>query len=83
MKFICLVNQSIKQVQVNGIRLVNKQMEIQISAPNITTINQFHQQLQLSAYDYRVQIGVNELGEDSIYKSIITVVPRWENGIKI
>lgn len=76
MQFIGLVNQSIKQVQVNGIRLVNKQMEIQISAPNITTINQFHQQLQLSAYDYRVQIGVNELGEDSIYKSIITVVPR-------
>ncbi|TDR19501.1 type II secretion system protein GspL [Marinicella litoralis] len=70
------VAQSIKSIQVNGIRLVNQQMEIQVSAPNITTVNDFHQQLQLSANDYRVQIGVNELSEDNLYNSIITVVPR-------
>ena len=76
MQYIGLVNQSIKLVQVNGIRLVNDQMEVQVSAPNIATINNFHQQLQLSAVDYRVRIGVNELGDDNIYNSIITVVPR-------
>jgi len=76
MQSIGAVNQSIKLVQVNGIRLVNQQMEVQVSAPNISTINNFHQQLQLAAPDYRVQIGVNELGDDGIYKSIITVVPK-------
>lgn len=76
MQSIGLVKQSIKLIQVNGLRLVNEQLEVQVSAPNISTINNFQQQLQLTAPNYRVQIGVNELGDDGIYKSIITVVPR-------
>ncbi len=76
MQFIGLVTKNVQQIQINGIRLVNEQMEVQVSAPNIATINSFHQQLQLSAIDYRIQIGVNELDENNSYKSIITVVPR-------
>ena len=70
------VKQQMKLIKLNGVRLQNQQIEVQISAPNITLINDFHQQLQNQLYAYRVAIGVNELGDDNIYKSVITVVPR-------
>ena len=64
------------QLQLFGIRMVNNQMEIQVAAPNIALINDFHQQLQQSANSYAVQVGVNELTDGGIYRSILTVVPR-------
>ena len=65
-----------QSVKLNGLRLVEKKMELQIVAPNMTVINDFHQLLQQHADDYSVQIGVNELGDDNTFKSILTMVPR-------
>lgn len=65
----------IKTVELNGLRLFDNQLEIQISAPRIAHINQFQQQLQTLAGDYAVNIGVNELS-DGVYQSILTMKPR-------
>ncbi|VAW45430.1 hypothetical protein MNBD_GAMMA02-1112, partial [hydrothermal vent metagenome] len=73
------LGQTLKQqqsVKLNGLRLVDQKMELQIVAPNMTVINDFHQLLQQYASDYSVQIGVNELGDDNTFKSILTMVPR-------
>lgn len=70
------VTQSMPMVELENIRLVNDKLEIQITAPNISAINNFHQQLQSTAAQYSVQIGVNELSDDNVYKSILTVTPR-------
>jgi general secretion pathway protein L len=70
------VVKTMNSVELSNIRLVNDKLEIQIAAPNISAINSFHQQLQMAAKDYSVQIGVNELSDDNVYKSILTVVPR-------
>lgn len=63
-------------VKLNGLRMVDQKIELQIAAPNMTVINNFHQLLQQNAFKFTVQIGVNELGDDQIFKSIITMVPR-------
>jgi len=65
-----------KSVNLNGLRLVDQKMELQIVAPNMTVINNFHESLQKHANDYSVQIGVNELSDDNTFKSILTMVPR-------
>lgn len=73
------LGQTLKQqqsVKLNGLRLVDQKMELQITAPSMKVINEFHQGLQLMASDYSVQIGVNELGDDNTFKSILTMVPR-------
>jgi general secretion pathway protein L len=64
------------QVQVKGMRLSNQVMEIQINAPSMSVINQFHQALQNTVPQYRVLIGVNELGDDNVFKSILTMEAR-------
>lgn len=71
-----MVSNRLKQVQLSALRLSGEKMEIQIAAPNLSLINEFHQQLQSSAPQYSVQIGVNELTDDNIYKSILTVASR-------
>ena len=63
-------------VKLNGIRMVDQKMELQIEAPTMTVINDFHQLLQQFANSFSVQIGVNELSDDNTFKSIITMVPR-------
>ena len=73
------LGQTLKQqpsVKLNGLRLIDQKMELQIVAPSMTVINDFHQDLQQFANNYSVQIGVNELGDDNTFKSIITMVPR-------
>ncbi len=65
-----------KQVKLTGLRLVDQKVELQIVAPTMTVINDFHQLLQQYAIDYMVQIGVNELGDDNTFKSIISMVRR-------
>ncbi|MCF6301376.1 MAG: beta-eliminating lyase-related protein, partial [Proteobacteria bacterium] len=73
------LGQTIKQqqsVKINGLRLVDQKLELQIVAPSMRVINDFHQLLQQYASDYSVQIGVNELGDDNTFKSILTMVPR-------
>ncbi|MEZ5470759.1 MAG: type II secretion system protein GspL [Marinicella sp.] len=70
------VTRTMKNVQIADMRLVSEKLEIQISAPNLSTVNNFHQQLQAAAYNYNVKIGVNELSDDNVYKSILTVTAR-------
>ncbi len=73
------LGQTLKQqnaVKLNGMRLIDQKMELQIMAPNMTVINDFHQLLQQHANDYTVRIGVNELSDDNTFKSILTMVPR-------
>ena len=70
------VTQTMKNVQISDMRLVSEKLEIQISAPNLSIINNFHQQLQAAAYNFDVKIGVNELSDDNVYKSILTVTAR-------
>lgn len=65
-----------QSVILNGLRMIDQKMELQIAAPNMTAINDFHQLLQQHANDFSVQIGVNELGDDNTFKSILTMVPR-------
>ncbi len=74
--YIGQTTQQHKSVRLGGLRLVEQKMEIQITAPNIAFINEFHQSLQQRAYEYNVQIGVNELSDDNSFRSILTVVPR-------
>ncbi len=73
------LGQTLKQqklIKLNALRLVDQKMELQIAAPSMTIINDFHQLLQQYANDYSVQIGVNELADDNTFKSILTMVPR-------
>lgn len=63
-------------IQINGIRMVDNKIELQINAPSMSAINAYHQSLQLQAVAFDVQIGVNELTDDSSFRSILTVVPR-------
>ncbi len=63
-------------VTIKGLRLIDEKIEIQVNAPAMSAINGFHQKLQLNADSYNVQIGVNELADDSSFRSIITMVPR-------
>ncbi len=63
-------------VKLVGLRMVDQKIELQIVAPSMTVINGFHQLLQNNASQFTVQIGVNELGDDQIFKSILTMVPR-------
>ena len=73
------LGQTLKQqnaVKLNGMRLVDQKIELQIMAPNMTVINDFHQLLQQYANDFTVRVGVNELNDDNTFKSILTVVPR-------
>lgn len=65
-----------QSVMLNGLRLMDQKLELQIAAPSMTVINDFHQLLQQYAADFNVQIGVNELGDDNTFKSILTMVPR-------
>jgi len=58
------------------LRLSNGVLEIQIAAPTMSSINQFHQALQATTPAYRVLIGVNELGDDNVFKSILTMEAR-------
>lgn len=62
-------------IQLRSIRLFDNNMEIQVTAPAISEINSYRQQLQDLAVDYRVNIGVNEL-TDGVYQSILTLKPR-------
>lgn len=71
-----MVSSRLNQVQLLGLRLTGDKVEIQISAANLSLINQFHQQLQQNASRYNVQIGVNELTDENVYKSILTVATR-------
>ncbi len=75
-EFLGLTARQQKFVSLAGLRLVEQKLEIQITAPNMTVINDFHQALQQRAYAYNVQIGVNELSDDNTFKSILTMVPR-------
>lgn len=65
-----------QMVKIKGLRLIDEKIEIQVTAPAMSVINGFHQQLQQNANSYNVQIGVNELADDSSFRSIITMVPR-------
>jgi len=70
------VFQQQQQIQLKGLRLSNGVLEIQIAAPTMSSINQFHQALQATTPAYRVLIGVNELGDDNVFKSILTMEAR-------
>ena len=70
------VSQQQTQVALRGLRLSNGVLEIQILAPSMSVINQFHQALQNTLPQYRVLIGVNELGDDNQFKSILTMEAR-------
>ncbi|MCX7554786.1 type II secretion system protein GspL [Marinicella sp. S1101] len=63
-------------IQINGLRMVDNKIELQINAPSMSAINAYHQALQLQAITFDVQIGVNELTDDNSFRSILTVVPR-------
>lgn len=63
------------QIELKNIRLFDDQLEIQVTAPAISDINSYRQQLQNLAGEYRVNIGVNEL-TDGVYQSILTMTPR-------
>ncbi len=71
-----MVSQRMNNVQLSDLRLSGEKMEIQVSAPSLAVINNFHQQLQSTANPYNVQIGVNELTDDNVYKSILTVTAQ-------
>ncbi len=73
--FLGEARQKQQNVQLKGIRLFDDNLEIQLSAPAISDINSYRQTLQNLAFDYRVNIGVNEL-TDGIYQSILTMKPR-------
>lgn len=70
------VSQQQNQVLLRGLRLSNGVLEIQITAPSMSVINQFHQALQNTLPRYRVLIGVNELNDDNQFKSILTMEAR-------
>jgi len=74
--YISLSAKRIAQVSIKGFRLVDSQVELQITAPNMTVINNFHQELEKNAYEFNVKIGINELSDNNLYKSILTMVPR-------
>ncbi len=63
-------------IRIRGLRLVERKIEIQITAPAMSSINVFHQALQQQASDFNVQVGVNELAEDNSFRSILTMVPQ-------
>ncbi len=71
-----MASQQQQQISINGLRLIDQQLEIQIAAANMTQINGFHQSLQSLAPEFTVRIGVNELADDSTFKSTLTMVPR-------
>lgn len=75
-EFLGRTNQQQPTINIDGLRLVEQKMEIQISGPDMKAINDFHQALQQHAFAYQVQIGVNELTENNDFKSILTMVPR-------
>ncbi len=62
-------------IDIKGIRLFDNNLEIQVTAPAISDINTYREQLQNLATNYRVNIGVNEL-TDGVYQSILTLKPR-------
>jgi type II secretion system protein L len=64
-----------QNIELKGIRLFDNNMEIQVTAPTISDINNYRQVLQNLATNYRVNIGVNEL-TDGVYQSILTMKPR-------
>lgn len=73
--FLGEARQQNKTVAVEGLRLTDNNLEIQIIAPSISVINSYRDQLQDLAADYRINIGVNELN-DGEYHSILTLKPR-------
>ncbi|KAA3638991.1 MAG: hypothetical protein DWP95_11495 [Proteobacteria bacterium] len=73
--FLGEANRQQQSVEISGIRLFDNNLEIQITAPTISDINNYRQQLQNLANDYRVNIGVNELS-DGVYQSILTMKAR-------
>lgn len=73
------LGQTMKQqpnITLNGLRMIDQKLELQVAAPSLTLVNDFHQLLQQYASNFTVQIGVNELDDDSTFKSILTLVPR-------
>jgi len=64
-----------QNIDIKGLRLFDNNLEIQVTAPAISDINSFREQLQNLAINYRVNIGVNEL-TDGVYQSILTMKPR-------
>lgn len=73
--FLGEARQQHQEIEIKNIRLFDNNLEIQVTAPSISRINDYRQALQNQAVDYRVNIGVNEL-TDGFYQSIITIKPR-------
>ncbi|WP_154222181.1 type II secretion system protein GspL [Marinicella rhabdoformis] len=65
--------QSHKQnIDIQSLRMVDKKLEVQITAETMTLINRFQQSLQQSALGFKVLIGVNEQNAGR-FKSVITM----------
>lgn len=62
------------QITPQALRLSDNKIELQITAANLTQINNFQRSLQNAAGKYKVLIGLNEQDQEQ-YKSIITMEP--------
>lgn len=67
-----VMNQMRGQIDLRSLRLVEKNMEVAITADSLTLINRFQQQLQDQNLGFKVMVGVNEQDQGR-FNSVITM----------
>ncbi len=67
-----VMNRLRSQIDLRNLRLVDRRLELSISAESLTLINRFQQQLQTAAPNFKVRVGVNEQDQGR-FNSVITM----------
>lgn len=67
-----VMNRLRSQIDLRNLRLVDRRLELSITAESLTLINRFQQQLQTAAPNFKVRVGVNEQDQGR-FNSVITM----------